>query len=122
MSDEVPETLSERFEHLKKKRDEYRARKPDAPEWFSREYNDKQRGPDSILWSAPHDVRYPQCKATRHCFDYYVDYHRCITLLGEKHKQCKFFKNVYKDLCPSKWVETWDNQIKQGIFPGRFDR
>ncbi|VBB32072.1 unnamed protein product [Acanthocheilonema viteae] len=118
----VPETLGERLEQLKKKYNEYKARKPDAPEWFSREYNEKQRGPDGILWSAPHDVRYPQYKVTRHCFDYYVDYHRCITLLGEKHEPCKIFRNVYMDLCPMKWIETWNNQVKEGIFPVKFDR
>ncbi|OZC11076.1 cytochrome oxidase c subunit VIb [Onchocerca flexuosa] len=126
MSDEsvaVPETLGTRLEHLKKKYREYKTRQPDAPEWFSREYNEKQRGTeDGILWAAPNDVRYPQCKATRHCFDYYVDYHRCIALLDIKHESCNFFRNVYMDLCPSEWVKLWDEQIKQGIFPGKFNR
>lgn len=126
MSDEsraVPETLGKRLERLKEKYREYKTRQPDAPEWFSREYNEKQRGTeDGILWTAPNDVRYPQCKATRHCFDYYVDYHRCIELLGAKHESCDFFRNVYMDLCPSEWVKVWDEQIKQGIFPGKFNR
>uniref|UniRef100_A0A0R3S395 Cytochrome c oxidase subunit n=1 Tax=Elaeophora elaphi TaxID=1147741 RepID=A0A0R3S395_9BILA len=125
MSDDfssVPETLNERLEHLKEKQNEYKARKPNAPEWFSREYNEKQRGADGVLWSAPHDVRYPQYKATRHCFDYYVDYHRCITLLSEKHEKCKIFRNVFMDLCPSHWVEAWNKQIEQGIFPAKFNR
>uniref|UniRef100_A0A915PII1 Cytochrome c oxidase subunit n=1 Tax=Setaria digitata TaxID=48799 RepID=A0A915PII1_9BILA len=115
-------TLNERLEELKMKQHEYKARKPDAPEWFSREYNEKQQGPNSIFWTAPYDVRYPQCKVTRQCFDYYVDYHRCITLLGAKHEPCNFFRDVYSDICPSKWIQLWDKQVEQGIFPARFNR
>lgn len=120
----LPETLDERLNKLKTKFDEYRKRGPDAPEWFDRTYNERQLlpGPESIFWAAPHDVRYPQCKVTRHCFDYYVDYHRCIELLGAKNKQCKFFKNVYMDVCPRHWIQEWDKQVEQGIFPAKFDR
>ncbi|KAM3726048.1 Histone-lysine N-methyltransferase SETD7 [Dirofilaria immitis] len=51
----LPETLNKRLEHLKKKYCEYKTRRPDAPEWFSRQYNEKQRRTSNIFWAAPHD-------------------------------------------------------------------
>ncbi|VDM22592.1 unnamed protein product [Wuchereria bancrofti] len=58
----------------------------------------------------------------RHCVDYYQDYYRCINLLGEDYKPCKFFYNTFKDLCPSSWIEKFDEWRDEGVYPGHFDR
>lgn len=119
---ELPLTLSERLAKLDT--NDYVNRSPDDPRWFDRKYNRKQTGfaPDGPLWTAPLDARYQQIKMGRHCSDYYQDYYRCINLLGEDYKPCKFFYNTFKDICPSSWVEKFDEWREQGIYPGHFDR
>ncbi|VDN03493.1 unnamed protein product [Thelazia callipaeda] len=119
---ELPLTLKERLKQLDI--NDYVNRSPDDPRWFDRKYNEKHGAfsNKNLLWASPIDARYQQIKMGRHCFDYYIDFHRCITLLGEDHKPCKFFYNVYTDICPSAWVEKFDEWREAGIYPARFDR
>ncbi|EYB87262.1 hypothetical protein Y032_0266g720 [Ancylostoma ceylanicum] len=63
-----------------------------------------------------------QPRKERQCFAYYVDYHRCNELMGKDYKPCKFFQNVYRDICPNFWIERWDGLIAEGRFPAKFDR
>ncbi|GMR40022.1 hypothetical protein PMAYCL1PPCAC_10217, partial [Pristionchus mayeri] len=88
---------------------------PDSPEWFKKEHNEKQK--EELLWSAPYDARFPQVRKQRQCFAYYVDFHRC-----KEFKSCKFFQNVYQDICPKDWIEKWDQLIAENRFPAKFDR
>ncbi|KHN73623.1 Cytochrome c oxidase subunit 6B1 [Toxocara canis] len=115
---EVPPTTAERLEILLK--NEKGLRHPDSPDWFNREYNEKLK--QSLIWAAPYDARFPQVRKQRQCFAYYVDFHRCQELMGADYKPCKFFKNVYKDICPGFWVEKWDELVEEGRFPAKFDR
>jgi cytochrome c oxidase subunit 6b len=64
---------------------------------------------------------------TKHCWQNYVDYHKCILAKGEDFAPCrqvcqhastsihanplppKFFL-AYRSLCPSAWCERWDDQ------------
>ncbi|CAG9540248.1 unnamed protein product [Cercopithifilaria johnstoni] len=119
---ELPLTLSERLEKLNKS--DYLSRSADDPRWFDREYNQKQidSPSDRPFWSAPIDARYQQIKMGRHCSDYYQDYYRCTNLLGEDYKPCKFFYNTFKDICPSSWIQKFDEWREEGVYPGHFDR
>ena len=72
--------------------------------------------------TTPFDPRFPQVNQTRHCQQDYLDYHRCMKVLGEKGKdttQCDWFKKCYKSICPSEWVDRWDGFIEEGTFPGK---
>jgi cytochrome c oxidase subunit 6b len=42
--------------------------------------------------------------------------------MGHDYKPCKFFQNVYKDICPMNWVENWDDLVAENRFPAKFDR
>lgn len=53
---------------------------------------------------------------------YYVDFFRCKELMGDDYEPCKFFQNVYRDICPSFWVDKWDEYREEGRFPAKFDR
>ncbi|KAI5644194.1 cytochrome oxidase c subunit VIb domain-containing protein [Phthorimaea operculella] len=55
----------------------------------------------------------------RHCYQSYLDFHRCQKVRGEKYEACQYFKRVYKSMCPNEWVDKWDSQIEQGNFPGK---
>eukprot|EP00096_Caligus_rogercresseyi_P010416 TRINITY_DN378_c0_g1_i1.p1 TRINITY_DN378_c0_g1~~TRINITY_DN378_c0_g1_i1.p1 ORF type:complete len:146 (-),score=51.14 TRINITY_DN378_c0_g1_i1:123-560(-) len=67
--------------------------------------------------ATPFDPRFPNPNQTRHCFQSYVDYHRCVKLRGEEFKPCEYFSKAYKTLCPSYWLENWDEQLENGTFP-----
>ncbi|CED83466.1 cytochrome c subunit vib [Phaffia rhodozyma] len=53
----------------------------------------------------------------KHCWQNFVDYHKCINAKGEDYAPCKQFKRTYRSLCPNDWIEKWDNQIEEGKFP-----
>ncbi|ODV93017.1 hypothetical protein PACTADRAFT_52206, partial [Pachysolen tannophilus NRRL Y-2460] len=64
------------------------------------------------------DARFPQQNQTKHCYQSYIDYHKCITVKGEDFAPCKVFWKTYNSLCPSAWIEQWDDQRSNGTFPG----
>ncbi|KAJ8967557.1 hypothetical protein NQ314_002873 [Rhamnusium bicolor] len=65
----------------------------------------------------PPDARYHNCNATKWCFHTFVDYQKCIRLLGEESECCKEFSKIYRALCPLSWVNRWEEQIQIGTFP-----
>lgn len=47
---------------------------------------------------------------TKHCWQNYVDYHKCILAKGEDFAPCRQFWLAYRSLCPSGWYQRWDEQ------------
>ncbi|WOK93347.1 cytochrome c oxidase subunit 6b-1-like [Canna indica] len=74
--------------------------------------------PEIKLETAPADFRFPTTNQTRHCFTRYIEYHRCIAAKGEDAPECNKFAKYYRSLCPSEWVERWNEQRENGTFPG----
>ncbi|KAI6874253.1 hypothetical protein KC343_g1047 [Hortaea werneckii] len=68
------------------------------------------------------DARFPNQNQTKHCWQNYVDYHKCILAKGEDFKPCRQFFLAYRSLCPSSWCERWDDQRENGTFPARLDQ
>ncbi|XP_074585346.1 uncharacterized protein LOC141841122 [Curcuma longa] len=68
--------------------------------------------------TAPADFRFPTTNQTRHCFTRYIEYHRCVAAKGEDAPECNKFAKYYRSLCPSEWVERWNEQRENGTFPG----
>lgn len=64
------------------------------------------------------DARFPNTNQVRNCWQNYVDYFKCVEAKGEDFAPCQQFKATYKSLCPTKWVEKWDEQRDEGIFTG----
>ena len=74
--------------------------------------------------SAPFDARFVQTNQARNCFQNYIDYHRCNSVMDAKGKDnhvCTFFKLCYNDLCPDSWVEKWNDQVEEGTFPAKIN-
>lgn len=72
------------------------------------------------LKSVPFDPRFPNTNQTRNCYQNYLDYHRCVKKrLNEEDEMCMYFKCIYQKLCPKQWHETWDQQRRDKIFPGK---
>ncbi len=65
------------------------------------------------------DPRFTQANQTRACWQSYVDYHRCINRKGESYGPCQYFMHKFNVWCPRAWIERWDDQRDQGIFPTR---
>lgn len=112
----IPETFAERCQ----KEADKPLRNPADPKWFLPDVHKKSK--QDSAWAAPYDARFPQVRKQRQCFAYYVDFHRCQELMGKDYQPCKFFKNVYKDICPRFWTDKWDELRAEGRFPARFDR
>lgn len=74
-----------------------------------------QSDPENFkLKTAPHDPRFPQVNQTKNCWQNYVDYHKCIKAMGEDYEPCEYFKNIYRILCPSSWIQRWDDAMEEG--------
>lgn len=56
------------------------------------------------------DARFPNMNQTKHCWQNYVDYHKCILAKGEDFAPCRQFWLAYRSLCPSGWYTRWDEQ------------
>uniref|UniRef100_A0A8C6WRN9 Cytochrome c oxidase subunit n=1 Tax=Neogobius melanostomus TaxID=47308 RepID=A0A8C6WRN9_9GOBI len=72
--------------------------------------------------TAPFDARFPNTNQTRNCFQNYLDFHRCNKALSDKGQDtapCQWYQKVYKSLCPSGWVNRWDEQLDNGSFAGK---
>ncbi|UQC74533.1 cytochrome c oxidase subunit 6B [Colletotrichum lupini] len=67
------------------------------------------------------DARYPNMNQTKHCWQNYVDYHKCINAKGEDFAPCRQFWLGYRSLCPSGWYTRWDEQREAGNFPVKLD-
>ncbi|KAI8338546.1 putative COX12-cytochrome-c oxidase, subunit VIB [Chlamydoabsidia padenii] len=75
---------------------------------------------DAGLKTAPFDARFPNTNQTKHCWQNYVDYFKCIDARGEDFTPCKTFKTNYQSLCPNAWIEKWDTQREAGENPSNF--
>lgn len=73
--------------------------------------------PDTIKF----DPRFPNQNQTRHCYQSFVDYHRCIKMRGEEYEDCQYYAKAYKVLCPSFWISKWEEQLQNGTFPSRLE-
>ena len=60
------------------------------------------------------DARFPNTNQTKHCWQKYVDYQKCIKVLGEGHSDCQSFQRDYRSLCPYEWVSL--NHVERSLF------
>ncbi|KAN0138899.1 Cytochrome c oxidase, subunit VIb [Lactarius tabidus] len=73
-----------------------------------------------VLQTAGFDARFPYTNQTRHCFQNYTDYFKCIAAKGDDFAPCKQFKRAYNSLCPSE-ISKWDEQRDNGTFPASLE-
>ncbi|MCP2052835.1 UNVERIFIED_ORG: hypothetical protein J3D59_002695 [Pseudomonas fluorescens] len=63
------------------------------------------------------DARFPNTNQSKHCWQSYVDYYKCIQANGEDFSPCTQFKKDYTSWCPKEWVIRWDEQLENGTSP-----
>ncbi|KAI9226368.1 MAG: putative COX12-cytochrome-c oxidase, subunit VIB [Piptocephalis tieghemiana] len=66
------------------------------------------------------DARFPNTNQSKHCWQNYVDYQKCISVKGEDYAPCLQFFRAYQSLCPSDWTSKWDEQLEEGTNPSDF--
>ena len=71
------------------------------------------------LTTTPYDPRFPNTNKNKMCWVNYVDFFRCVAKEGgdEEAEACQQFKKNYFSLCPGFWLESWDQQRADGVFP-----
>ncbi|GAA5870549.1 hypothetical protein JCM5296_001878 [Sporobolomyces johnsonii] len=74
-----------------------------------------------VLQTASFDARFPNTNQSKHCFQSYVDYYRCINAKGEDFPACKTFWRTFHSLCPNEWIAKWDEQREENRFPAKLE-
>eukprot|EP00161_Ancyromonas_sigmoides_P020569 TRINITY_DN598_c1_g1_i1.p1 TRINITY_DN598_c1_g1~~TRINITY_DN598_c1_g1_i1.p1 ORF type:complete len:121 (-),score=17.28 TRINITY_DN598_c1_g1_i1:94-456(-) len=74
--------------------------------------------------TAKNDSRFPYTNQSKHCWFSYVEFHRCVRMANGEMTgpndpgSCLPLRRQYHSLCPSEWIEKWDEQRENGTFPG----
>ncbi|XP_010478694.1 PREDICTED: putative cytochrome c oxidase subunit 6b-like [Camelina sativa] len=63
------------------------------------------------------DERSPVTNETRHCFNRYMQYHKCIEKNGRDANDCNNLRDYVRSMCPEELVEKWEKQRKSGTLP-----
>ena len=71
--------------------------------------------------TVPFDARFPNQNVARACWQYWVEWHRCINKHGEGAPECAKLYKYQRSMCPEEWVERWEGQIASGINLHPFD-
>ncbi|OOO14934.1 Cytochrome c oxidase, subunit VIb [Aspergillus oryzae] len=91
----------------------YDARFPQMNQYVN--LNDLRLNSSQAIANSPPHYR------TKHCWQNYVDYHKCVTAKGEDFRPCRQFYHAFRSLCPKAWTDRWDTQREAGNFPVRLD-
>mmetsp|Transcript_36249 Transcript_36249/g.91149 ORF Transcript_36249/g.91149 Transcript_36249/m.91149 type:complete len:99 (+) Transcript_36249:199-495(+) len=71
-----------------------------------------------LLRTPPNDPHYPECNQAKACYARYNEFFRCEKFMGQGAVKCFWLKQEFKSRCPTEWVERWDEQRANGVFPG----
>ncbi|KAF8676999.1 Cytochrome c oxidase subunit 5b-2, mitochondrial [Rhizoctonia solani] len=74
-----------------------------------------------ILQTAGFDARFPNTNQSKHCYQNYLDYYKCINAKGEDFAPCKQFYRAFHSLCPNDWISRFDEQRENGTFPNTLE-
>ncbi|KAI8893888.1 cytochrome c oxidase, subunit VIb [Globomyces pollinis-pini] len=77
----------------------------------------EEQRPLPTLKTAGFDARFPNQNQTKNCWQNYVDYHKCVKVKGEDFAPCHQFRKTFTSICPTKWIDKWDEQREENIFP-----
>ncbi|CAK9230738.1 unnamed protein product [Sphagnum troendelagicum] len=72
------------------------------------------------LKTAPMDWRFPTTNQAKHCYTSYNEFHKCAAEKGEDANECQKYAKYYRSLCPAEWIEKWNEERANDIFPGRY--
>jgi len=84
-------------------------------------------GQDVESWNAgrkalAYNPHFPNSNQTKHCWSSYVNYHQCVKLKGAGDAECNEFQSSALMLCPSTWLNKWDEEREEGKFASPYDQ
>lgn len=74
----------------------------------------------SDVHSVSYDPRFPSVNQARNCYTRYNEYHKCVAEKGEDDPTCSFYARAFRTICPTEWVDRWNEQKENGSWPGRY--
>jgi cytochrome c oxidase subunit 6b len=69
------------------------------------------------IGSAPRDERFPSTNQALHCWNRYNEWLLCVKQSGDE-EGCRSVRGQALSLCPSLWVEEFDEQRGEDLFSG----
>ena len=70
------------------------------------------------LKTAPSDKRFPSQNQANHCWNRYNEWLLCLKGTNGDRAACSNVYSLTCTICPSEWIEAWDEQREEGTFPG----
>jgi|Transcript_13898 cytochrome c oxidase subunit 6b len=70
--------------------------------------------------TAPADSRFPTTNQAKHCFTRYNEYYKCIGEKGEDAEACVKYAKAFRSICPTDWVNKFEEQREEGTWPGKY--
>uniref|UniRef100_A0A7S0VJ52 Uncharacterized protein n=1 Tax=Polytomella parva TaxID=51329 RepID=A0A7S0VJ52_9CHLO len=70
--------------------------------------------------TAPYDPRFPNRNQARHCFVRFNEFFKCAHERGEEAARCQFYKKAYQGLCPTEWIEAWNELREKALWTGKY--
>ncbi len=76
--------------------------------------------------TTPRDPKFPSTNQAGHCFNRYNEWILCqvqqrqvgVTDETEQREACQQMRLLATNMCPSEWVENWDETLEEGTFVG----
>ncbi|KAD4180100.1 hypothetical protein E3N88_28691 [Mikania micrantha] len=76
-------------------------------------------GPQVLGQGEPKRVHTPKITERRHPVCSFDSIRiKCVAAKGDDASECEKFAKFYRSLCPGEWVDRWNEQRENGIFPG----
>eukprot|EP01091_Cochliopodium_minus_P003610 TRINITY_DN13599_c0_g1_i1.p1 TRINITY_DN13599_c0_g1~~TRINITY_DN13599_c0_g1_i1.p1 ORF type:complete len:132 (-),score=25.25 TRINITY_DN13599_c0_g1_i1:213-608(-) len=66
-----------------------------------------------------YNPRFPNTNQSKHCWFSYIDMQYCYSKIGREYAECESHTNTVNALCPTPWIEKWNEQLENGVFPGQ---
>ena len=70
------------------------------------------------LRTSPEDPRFPNTNQAQHCWTRYNEWVLCTKRADGDDSACIKQRQLTISICPSEWVENWDEQRGNGNFAG----
>mmetsp|Transcript_25574 Transcript_25574/g.37632 ORF Transcript_25574/g.37632 Transcript_25574/m.37632 type:complete len:106 (+) Transcript_25574:75-392(+) len=86
------------------------------------EENDEKKGAFLELVegvrTTPRQQKFPAQNQAPHCWNRYNEWVLCLKTTKGDEKRCSMVRQYAVSICPDEWVEKWDTERDEKLFPG----
>ncbi|AEE31520.1 putative cytochrome c oxidase subunit 6b [Arabidopsis thaliana] len=85
-----------------------------------------KRGDSGRETDAAVEERFPVTNETRHCFNRFMQYHKCIEKNGRDANDCNNLRDYVRSICPEElvskiWLKSGRNKESQGHYQRQYE-